>query len=362
MRKTLLLTHEYYPFRGGVARYCYTLFHPLDPASYVVVTDQAEFDETVPITRVQFLASWLRPRWLYGLIVTYTFVKKNSIKVIFTPNVLPLGIIALLIKKVLHIPYVVSLHGLDLNLALHNKKAQLLKILKNAQHIVTNSDELFEKVSQLDLGIPVTTLTPSVETSGLTIDSTALHSLHDRYNRKKVVLSVGRLIRRKGQDTVIRALKEIRASVPEAHYVIIGRGPDEDYLKQLAAEQGVSENVTIQTDVSNSELAAYYSIASVFVMPSRRIGDDIEGFGIVFVEAATFGLPIIAGQDGGEREAIGAAGMYVDGESSDEIVRAVITMLSDPERARERGAQIQAHVESLPSADEQAQKLMTILS
>jgi phosphatidylinositol alpha-1,6-mannosyltransferase len=173
------------------------------------------------------------------------------------------------------------------------------------------------------------------------------HRLHGR----RVLLTVGRVTRRgryKGYEVVIRALARIRAALPNVVYVIVGDGDDRPRLEGVARELGLGDAVQFAGDVEDAWLPAYYRSCDLFVMPSRvRLDDPCEGegFGIVYLEAAAFGKPAIAGRDGGSAEAVldGVTGVLVDPSDPEAIAQAALDLLRDDarrttlgERARER--------------------------
>jgi phosphatidyl-myo-inositol dimannoside synthase len=163
----------------------------------------------------------------------------------------------------------------------------------------------------------------------------ARHGLHGR----PVVLTVSRLVERKGHDTMIRALPKVLDAMPDTAYLVVGHGPREEFLRELAHETGVAANVVFCGTVPDHELAAYYTACDVFVMPSREVDGDIEGFGITFMEAAACGKPSVGGRTGGIAEAVvdGETGLLVDPDSPDEIADAVIRLLTDTDLANRMG-------------------------
>lgn len=157
---------------------------------------------------------------------------------------------------------------------------------------------------------------------------------------KRVLLTVSRLIPRKGQDVVLQALPRVLASVPNAVYLIVGGGPEEARLRSLAQELGVEAHVRWAGSIPNSETVDYYHASDLFVMPNRRMPNgDIEGFGLVFLEANACGKPVIGGRSGGTVDAIdhGESGYLVEPTSVDEVANRLIELLRDPERARSLG-------------------------
>jgi phosphatidyl-myo-inositol dimannoside synthase len=152
--------------------------------------------------------------------------------------------------------------------------------------------------------------------------------------------------RRKGHDMVIKALPSIAQKVPAVKYLIVGTGEEQATLYKTAQDMGVLERVVFAGQVPASELAAYYAACDVFVMPNRQIGPDIEGFGIVFVEASAAGKPVIGGESGGTGDAIlhGVTGLRVDGTNVEAIATAVTTLLTEPGLAKAMGRQGQCRV------------------
>jgi phosphatidylinositol alpha-1,6-mannosyltransferase len=156
---------------------------------------------------------------------------------------------------------------------------------------------------------------------------------------EKLVLSVGRLQRRKGFDTVIRALPALAAQGLAVRYALIGIGEDREYLLGLAREAGVADRVHLLGHVDPADLPRWYNACDVFVMANRAIDGDNEGFGIVFLEAAACGKPVIAGRDGGTGAAVedGVTGLRVDGGALDAVANAIAAILRDDRIAKTMG-------------------------
>ena len=187
-------------------------------------------------------------------------------------------------------------------------------------------------------------LPPGVDTDRFTPDSAARAELRARYGLadRPVVVCLSRLVPRKGQDMLIRALPEVRRRVPGAALVIVGGGPHRDALEQLAVRHGVTDHVVFTGGVPAAELPAHHAMADVFAMPcrTRGAGLDVEGLGIVYLEASATGVPVVAGRSGGAPETVrdGKTGTVVDGRDIDEIASAVSDLLADPVRAAAMGA------------------------
>jgi phosphatidylinositol alpha-1,6-mannosyltransferase len=156
---------------------------------------------------------------------------------------------------------------------------------------------------------------------------------------QKLILSVGRLMRRKGFDNVIRALPMLRRQGIDAHYAVIGIGEDRDYLQCLAAEIGETARVHLLGHVSYDDLPRWYCASDLFAMPNRDVGGDTEGFGLVYLEAAAAGRPALAGIAGGTASAVvdEVTGLRVDGEQLPGIAQALVRLLRNAEEAERMG-------------------------
>lgn len=187
-------------------------------------------------------------------------------------------------------------------------------------------------------------LPPGVDNDRFRPDPLARAELRDRYGLggRPTVVCVSRLVPRKGQDTLIRALPSIRRRVDGAALVIVGGGPYLDTLRKLARECGVADDVTFTGGVPAAELPAHHALADVFAMPCRTRGGgmDVEGLGIVFLEASATGVPVIAGRSGGAPETVrhNETGLVVDGRSVHDVADAVAGVLGDRDRAAAMGA------------------------
>jgi phosphatidylinositol alpha-1,6-mannosyltransferase len=167
-----------------------------------------------------------------------------------------------------------------------------------------------------------------------------VRSVAQQLKGRKILLTVGRLVARKGHDTVLRALPMIAKDVPGVHYLIVGDGPNRACLQRLSEAMGVSDRVSFCGAVSDADLPAYYRLADVFIMVSRRVESrgDVEGFGIVYLEANAAGLPAIAADGCGAVDAIsdGVNGLLVrDAESPAEVAQSAVRLLTSPDLAAE---------------------------
>ncbi|WP_328661231.1 glycosyltransferase family 4 protein [Streptomyces sp. NBC_00334] len=194
-------------------------------------------------------------------------------------------------------------------------------------------------------------LTPGTQTARLVpgVDTTVFHPGIDggpvraRYglSRRPVILCAARLVPRKGQDTLIRALPWIRRAVPDAMLLLVGDGPYISVLRQLALTENVLDSVVFAGGHPHHTLPSFYAAADAFAMPcrSRRRGLEVEGLGIVYLEAAASGLPVLAGDSGGAPDAVrdGETGHVVDGHSVAATADRLTRLLRNPELAHEMG-------------------------
>ena len=163
---------------------------------------------------------------------------------------------------------------------------------------------------------------------------------------KRVLLSVGRLVPRKGIDRTLEAMPKLLQRHPDLHYLIVGDGPYRERLQQMVAELGLASYVTFTGPIGDEELRAHYALCDLFVLPNREMPDgDTEGFGLVFLEANACGKPVVGGRAGGVVEAVqdGHNGLLVNGDNVDSIVEAVCKLLEDEalyQRLRRGGMEI----------------------
>lgn len=186
-------------------------------------------------------------------------------------------------------------------------------------------------------------LAPGIDTSHFAPDETSLELRKELgLADAKVIVSVGRLVHRKGQDRLIQALPTIRKKIPNAHLLLIGEGPYRRKLEKLARKEGIENAITFLGRVSYSELPRYMCVGDVFAMPcrSRFGGLEVEGLGIVYLEASSCQLPVVVGKSGGAPNAVldGKTGVTVDGENLLVISEAIIDLLSDSKKRQKMGA------------------------
>jgi phosphatidylinositol alpha-1,6-mannosyltransferase len=251
-------------------------------------------------------------------------------------RVLPEGLAGLAIARLLRLPLLVYAHGEEITSWRQPAKLRAMRaVYRRADAVIANSgftrDLLLEfgvepqRIHVVHPGVDLDVFRPRLETE----------ALRRRFGleKKRVILTVGRSNRRKGFDTVIRALPAVLREVSDAHYAVVGVCEDQQYLSALSAQMAVSDHVTFVGKASEEDLPLWYNLCDIFAMPNRRVGEDIEGFGMVFIEANACGKPVIAGIDGGTASAVidGQTGLRVDGTKVQDVERGILSILRSPE-------------------------------
>ena len=168
------------------------------------------------------------------------------------------------------------------------------------------------------------------------------------WGQRPVLLTVGRLQARKGQDRVIQALPKVIQAVPDLVYAIVGDGSEKERLVKLVEGFGLQDSVRFYSDCDDATVLAMYQQSDLFILANRQIGSDVEGFGMVLLEAAACAKPTLAGNSGGTKEAIvdGTTGRVIDGDDSEAVATAIIDLLSSPTIAQSMGAAGRRRVEA----------------
>ncbi len=328
LMNVLLFTLEYPPCRGGVANYYGSLVKYWPEPDNIYVLDNHDYK--LLSKRAPFL------KWLPSLVNLWLTVKEKRIDYILAGNILPLGTVAYLINKFLNIKYAVILHGMDFSYAIKKRRKKFLakKILGNAEKIICANNytaDLVKKYLKNRAG-SIKVVNPGIETVA-DFNHELFTELKNRYAlaNKIVLLSVGRLVKRKGFDTVISVLPEVLLKVPDLVYIILGSGFELNNLRSLSRRLNLENNVKIITKANDNERNAWFSLCDFFIMPSKNINGDFEGFGIVYLEANLAGKPVIAGRSGGVADAVvhGLNGLLLNPESPEEISQAIIKLSLD---------------------------------
>lgn len=335
MKKFLLITYDFPPRRGGAARYYNGLASELD--NLVVFTDVT--GEVTPRVIRQPLQWKFWPKWLPLLWHIPLAKFRTQAKVLGAGEVLPIGTVLWLLHIFFNWPYLVFLHGFDLLLTNRNHWKRWLsnRILRGSQLVVCNSQ--FTKARVLERGIKEGKVQVVYPCTNLVFPATSgiVKKLKERWrlqSKHRIVLSVARLVKRKGIDQVLEAMAELTREIPELVYVVVGDGPERHSLELRAYDLGLK--VIFTGEVADEELAAWYDLAEIFILTPHSHQVDVEGFGIVYLEAQAAGKAIIASGVGGIMEAVGDAGIFISSYS--ELLTAARNLLTNKTERERLGA------------------------
>jgi phosphatidylinositol alpha-1,6-mannosyltransferase len=256
------------------------------------------------------------------------------------------GLVPSLLAPLTGLKVIIGAHGNDIIRKRNAYRRWLIRLAFRQAHFGVAVSRYTQR-ALLKLGIPQEKIVfiPNGVNASLFQPGQKSPSLIRRYGiqGQKVLLTLARLVARKGQDEVIKTLPQILRRVPQAVYLVVGRGRYERELKSLTRSLNLQDKVIFAGYVPQEEIVEHYQLADVYIMPSREIESrgDVEGFGITFLEANACGIPVIGGRSGGISDAVvdGQTGLLVDPEDGDHIAEAVIRLLTDEVYARQLGQQ-----------------------
>jgi phosphatidyl-myo-inositol dimannoside synthase len=373
----LLVTNDFPPKVGGIQNYLWDLWSRLDPASFVVLTassdadaaafDAAQAERRVRIERVP--GSILFFPTPAARVAVRRCVEEHGIDLVLLDPALPLG----LLGPSLGVPYGVVLHGAEVAIParIPGARLALARVLEGARIIVSAGSYPAAEARRAVRGCtaPVVEIPPGVDAAAITpLAAPERRAARARLGlpaRGPLVVSISRLVPRKGMDVVAEAANRLSASYPDLVVAIAGDGRELPQLERLAAASAV--DVRVLGRVSDQDRAALLGAADVFVMACRNrwAGLEQEGFGIVFLEAAAAGVPQIAGDSGGASEAVvdGVTGLVV-GKPGDPgaVAEALRSLLADPTRRRRMGRAARARVQEFFDNDVLASRLAVALA
>jgi len=346
--RTLVVTNDFPPRQGGIQTFVAALLERRPPDSLVVLASDhpgsAEHDAALPYPVVRRPTGMLLPTRATARAAVELVDRYGSDSAFFGAAA-PLGLLAPTLRRAGVRHLVGATHGHETGWVALPGSRQVMQRIAGGLDVLTYITEYTRarlapalgdrtRLAQLSPGVDVDRFTPDADGTGVR----RRHGLGEA----PVVVCVSRLVARKGQDVLVRGWPQVLARHPSARLLLVGGGPDEAALRRAVAAGGLEKSVVLTGGVPSEELPAYYAAGDVFAMPcrTRRAGLDVEGLGMVFLEAAACGRPVVAGTSGGAPEAVqeGVTGHVVDPRSPDAVAATLADLLDDPERARAMGA------------------------
>jgi phosphatidylinositol alpha-1,6-mannosyltransferase len=349
-RRTLLVTNDFPPRPGGIQSYLQNLVDLLPPEDIVVYAPRwrgdshIRFDRKHPYEVVRHPTTLMLPTPLVARRAA-ELVRSRGCEAVWFGAAAPLAVMAPTLRRAGAQRIVASTHGHEVGWSMLPAARQTLRHIGNHVDVVTYVSKYTRGrfASAFGARAALEYLPPSVDSDRFRPDPEARAEMRARHGLtdEPTIVCVSRLVPRKGQDMLIRALPAIRQAVEGATLVLVGGGPYLKTLQSLTHSMGVTENVIFTGSVTGADLPRYHNIGDVFAMPSRTRGGglDVEGLGIVYLEASASGLPVVAGTSGGAPETVrdGETGLVVDGRSVPQIAEAVSQLLADRTRAETMG-------------------------
>ncbi|MFE3226818.1 glycosyltransferase family 4 protein [Nocardia sp. NPDC059228] len=358
MGRTLLVTNDFPPRPGGIQSYLHALARQL-PADELVVyaprwrgDSHWKFDAQQPFQVVRHPTTLMLPTPLVARRAKKLMRDEKCDRVWFGAAA-PLALLSPVLRQAGAERILASTHGHEVGWSMLPAARQALRVIGDHTDVVTYVSKYTRRRFSSAFGAQAALeyLPPAVDSEVFKPDPAARAELRARYGLgdRPTILCLSRLVPRKGQDLLITAMLEIRRRVDGAVLVIAGGGPYEQKLRQFAEVMGLGNDVVFAGRVPSGELAAHHTIADVFAMPcrTRGFGLDVEGLGIVFLEASATGVPVVAGNSGGAPETVreGETGRVVNGRSAEELTDAIVDILSDRDAAARMGAAGRAWVQ-----------------
>lgn len=348
MMRTLLVTNDFPPRKGGIQTYLEGFARELDPDSLVVYCstpeDPSEYDAKQPWTTLRFPGAILLPtpgvrKQMQQIIRDY------DIEAVWFGSSTPLGLMAKAAREAGATRIVSTTHGHEIGWSMIPGGSFLLRRIFSQADVVTYLTEAtLRRLRPFTGDTQLVRMPGGIQPENFAFSQSHRMMLRRRYGigpDDPTVICISRLVERKGQDTLISAWPDIIDKHPRAKLVIVGTGPYEGHLHRLAQSSPARDSIIFTGEVPHAELSSHYSLGDIFAMPCRTRGKglDIEGLGIVYLEAYAAGLPVVSGDSGGAPEAVihGKTGLITRGSTSYACVGALTYLLDNPERAKEMG-------------------------
>ncbi len=353
-KKILVITNDFGPRTGGIETFVIGLLERISGHTVTVFTssqgDTAEYDqywlEKFGVQVVRDRSKILLPSWR-ATRAAKQIVKSHNIDVLVFGAAAPLALMAPVLRKAGVKKIIALTHGHEVWWARIFPFNLAMKRIGNSVDNLTYLGEFTRRAISRSLTQAsknaMVKIAPGIDTSHFIPQPDSMQKrIELGLDAKKIIISVGRLVHRKGQDKLIEALPGVLRKIPNAHLLLVGEGPYRSHLEKLVNKLSLRENVTFVGRILYDKLPSYLSAADVFAMPSRSrfFGLEVEGLGIVYLEASACGIPVVAGNSGGAPDAVreDITGLCVDGTDVNQIAGAIIELCSDAKRASNMGS------------------------
>jgi phosphatidylinositol alpha-1,6-mannosyltransferase len=353
-KKILLVTNDFGPRAGGIETFVIGLLERIKGHEVTVFTSQQgdtsvydqQWIDKFGVRVIRDQSKILLPSWRVTRAAKKIVAAKNINVVVFGAAA-PLALMSPSLRKSGVKKIIALTHGHEVWWAkIFPFRLAIKRIGKNVDHL-TYLGEFTRQAISKPLTRKSTTemvkIAPGIDTAHFIPQPDAMQKRKELgLQDKKIIISVGRLVHRKGQDNLIQAMPAVLKKIPNAHLLLVGEGPYRKHLEKLVMKSSLEQNVTFAGRIMYDRLPSYLSAADLFAMPSRSrfFGLEVEGLGIVYLEASACGIPVVAGNSGGAPDAVleGVTGLCVDGTNIEQITAAIVEICSDAERASHMGA------------------------
>ena len=351
--KILCITNDFGPRAGGIETFVIGLIERMPRDSVIVYTshqgDTSEYDQRwlndFGVQVVRDKSKVLLPSFRVGRRAR-DILKEQGVTRVFFGAAAPLALLSHGLRRAGATRIIALTHGHEVWWAKVWPFSWLMRRIGSGVDTLTYLGSFTQSAISRALSKKpreaMVRIAPGIDTSHFApvADSDELKNELDLAGRR-VIVSVGRLVHRKGQDTLVEALPEILKSFPDAHLLFVGVGPHLEYIHKRAIQLGVLANISFVGRVQYRELPRFISVGEIFAMPSRSrfAGLEVEGLGIVYLEASACGLPVVGGLSGGAPDALleGETGYAVDGRNPQAVAEAIIRLLDNPSMGRAMG-------------------------
>jgi phosphatidylinositol alpha-1,6-mannosyltransferase len=353
-KKILLVTNDFGPRAGGIETFVIGLLERIKGHEVTVFTSQQgdtsvydqQWIEKFGVRVIRDQSKILLPSWRVTRAAKKIVAAKNINVVVFGAAA-PLALMSPSLRKSGVKKIIALTHGHEVWWAkIFPFRLAIKRIGKNVDHLTYLGEFTRQAISKpltRKSATEMVKIAPGIDTAHFIPQPDAMQKRKELgLQDKKIIISVGRLVHRKGQDNLIQAMPAVLKKIPNAHLLLVGEGPYRKHLEKLVMKSSLEQNVTFAGRIMYDRLPSYLSAADLFAMPSRSrfFGLEVEGLGIVYLEASACGIPVVAGNSGGAPDAVleGVTGLCVDGTNIEQITAAIVEICSDAERASHMGA------------------------